>query len=88
MTIKPREGCDRDIVDALEDLHKQATLERPHFYVGKTVVLAAAEIKALRWQLEESQRLLALYDDGVRPADDHPAKVAEAILRGGAADKG
>jgi hypothetical protein len=69
--IKPSKGCEPDVIDALEDLHKQATLERSHFYVGKVAVLAQAEIKALRWQLEEAQRLLQVHDTTV--ADKHAA---------------
>jgi hypothetical protein len=75
--IEPHKGCDPDIVDALEDLQKQATLERSHFYVGKVAVLAQAEIKALRWQLDEAQRLLKMYDDGIRPQPDRHADGCE-----------
>lgn len=37
-----------DIVERLEDLHKQATTERSHYYVASTCVEAIAEIKRLR----------------------------------------
>ncbi len=37
-----------DILDRLDDLHKQATTERSHFYVAKCVMDAAAEIINLR----------------------------------------
>jgi hypothetical protein len=37
-----------DIVDRLIDLHKQATVERSHFYVGKCVKDAIKEITRLR----------------------------------------
>ena len=37
-----------DILDLLEELHRQATVERSHFYVGKCVEDAIEEIKRLR----------------------------------------
>lgn len=37
-----------DILDALVDLHKQATTERSHYYVAKTAERAIAEIKHMR----------------------------------------
>lgn len=37
-----------DILDKLEDLHKQATTERSHHYVASCVKEAIAEIKRLR----------------------------------------
>lgn len=37
-----------DILDELKDLHRQATRERSHYYTGKVVMLAIAEIEALR----------------------------------------
>jgi hypothetical protein len=37
-----------DILDRLEDLHKQATEERSHYYVGACVRAAMEEIDALR----------------------------------------
>lgn len=45
-----------DILDDLIDLHKQATVERSHFYVAKTAERAIDEIKLLRmeratWQI-------------------------------------
>lgn len=74
MSVNPRKGCDPDILDALDDLHKQATLERSHFYVGKVVVLAQAEIKALRWQLEATQQLLQARRNALKlPVDPHAA---------------
>jgi hypothetical protein len=37
-----------DILDKLADLHKQATVERSHYYVARCVIEAIAEIKKLR----------------------------------------
>ena len=39
---------DYDIIDILEDLHKQATRECSHYYVGTVLTLAMQEINALR----------------------------------------
>ena len=41
-----------DIIDRLADLHKQATVERSHYYVGKCVRDAIAEIQMLRTMLQ------------------------------------
>ena len=41
-----------DIVERLRDLHKQATSERSHFYVGKCTTDAIDEIERLRRTLE------------------------------------
>ena len=40
-----------DIVERLQDLHKQATTEHTHFYVAKTCELAIEEIERLRTEL-------------------------------------
>ena len=37
-----------DILEALRDLHKQATEERSHYYTGKVVLAAIQEIERLR----------------------------------------
>jgi hypothetical protein len=37
-----------DILEDLKDLHKQATVERSHYYVGSVVKRAIAEIEQLR----------------------------------------
>jgi hypothetical protein len=47
-----------DILDRLDDLIKQATTERSHYYVANTARQAAAEIRALRRDLEARQRLM------------------------------
>ncbi len=39
-----------DILDDLEDLHKQATEERSHNYTGRCIRRAIDEIKRLRHQ--------------------------------------
>jgi len=37
-----------DILDKLRELHKQATKERSHYYAGRVVSEAIAEIEAMR----------------------------------------
>jgi hypothetical protein len=37
-----------DLLEALTDLHKQATTERSHYYTGKLVAEAITEIAILR----------------------------------------
>ena len=44
-----------DIVERLRDLHKQATVERSHYYVGNCALDAADRIEAL----EEALRIIA-----------------------------
>ena len=44
---------DRDILDLLEDLHKQATTDNSHFYTAKVIRLAHAEIFMLRFLLKK-----------------------------------
>jgi hypothetical protein len=39
-----------EILQALRDLEKQATEEHSHFYVGKVVREAIAEIETLRYE--------------------------------------
>ena len=47
-----------DILERLRDLHKQATVERSHYYVGRCVSDAINEITRLRkllsWRLERT----------------------------------
>lgn len=38
----------KDILEDLRNLHKQATTERSHYYVGKCCLRAIAEIEELR----------------------------------------
>jgi hypothetical protein len=40
-----------DILDPLRDLHKQATVERSHYYTGRCISDAINEITALRKQV-------------------------------------
>jgi len=42
-----------DILDQLKDLHKQATKERSHYYVGSIVEKSIAEITALRARVQQ-----------------------------------
>jgi len=42
-----------DLVERLRDLHKQATVERSHYYVGKCALDAADHIEALEKALWE-----------------------------------
>lgn len=51
-----------DIIEKLEDLHKQATTERSHFYVAGCCKEAIAEITELRAMLTEAD----IYLGGVR----------------------
>lgn len=37
-----------DVIDKLNDLHKQATTERSHYYIASVVREAIAEIQRLR----------------------------------------
>jgi len=46
--VKVRMEIEPDILDELEDLLKQATTERSHYYVAKCCRSAIAEIKRLR----------------------------------------
>lgn len=41
-----------DILVLLKDLHKQATVERSHYYTGKVIRLAIVEIATLRSKLD------------------------------------
>lgn len=49
-TLAPKEP---DILERLVDLHKQATIDRSHNYVGLIVLDAAAEIRILRTALSQ-----------------------------------
>ncbi len=40
----------QDILTRLADLHKQATIERSHFYVGAVVIDAIGEIIKLQFE--------------------------------------
>ncbi len=51
-----------DTLDALIDLHKQATTERNHYYTGKVVATAATEIAILRSSLQTIAR--GRFDNG------------------------
>lgn len=44
-----------DIIGRLADLHKQATVERSHYYTGKCIRDAIAEIQRLRAMLALSK---------------------------------
>ena len=44
---------ENDVLDDLEDLLKQATTERSHFYVASCCRRAIEEIKRLRSEVEE-----------------------------------
>ncbi len=46
--VKITTTVEPDILDSLEDLLKQATTERSHYYVAKCCRDAIAEIKRLR----------------------------------------
>lgn len=42
-----------DILDVLHDLHKQATVERSHYYTGNAIKRAIAEIERTRNERDE-----------------------------------
>lgn len=42
-----------NIIDKLNDLHKQATVERSHHYVGAVIKEAIAEIERLKRELRD-----------------------------------
>lgn len=44
------------VIEKLKDLHKQATKERSHYYVGSVAVEAAGEIIRLRKELDKCRR--------------------------------
>lgn len=48
-----------DLIERLEDLHKQATVERSHYYTGKCIRDAIEEIKMLRGMLGDITRAAA-----------------------------
>ena len=58
-----------DILDDLRDLHKQATRDRSHFYVGKCCKRAIAEIEAAR----NAMKAMVSYSD---------TKIAEGLVDG------
>lgn len=43
----------QDIIDKLVDLHRQAVVERSHYYVGSVVEAAVTEITMLRSKLNQ-----------------------------------
>lgn len=68
------------IVERLNDLHKQATVERSHFYVGKTVKEAATEIERLRSELEKCKQGLILIRDSSSDSATGLKATAGAVL--------
>ena len=52
-----------DLIDRLEDLHKQATVERSHYYTGKCIRDAIEEIKMLRRDQAALADFVAIYRD-------------------------
>ncbi len=53
--IKVTVTAEPDILDLLEDLHRQATTERSHYYVASCVRDAISEIVRLRRKCGEQQ---------------------------------
>ena len=51
--LKVTVQVENDVLDDLEDLLKQATTERSHFYVASCCRRAIEEIKRLRSEVEE-----------------------------------
>lgn len=50
-----------DVLLRLKDLHKQATVERSHFYVGSVVHEAIDEIERLRFEIDMHERAKKLF---------------------------
>jgi len=61
-----------DVLVLLADLHKQATVERSHYYVGKVVSLAIDEIGSLRAALKSLE---------ARPTVRRKPPVQQAMVR-------
>ena len=59
-----------DILWRLKDLHKQATVERSHFYVGSVIHDAIDEIERMRGALEEIAGLTMLLPMTPPPSHD------------------
>jgi len=55
------------LIERLQDLHKQATTERSHFYVAKTCLLAIDEIERLQSRVAELEALLVELRDETIP---------------------
>lgn len=51
-----------DLMERLHDLHKQATVERSHFYVGKCVADAIHRIEELEAKIAELEEYRAMYE--------------------------
>lgn len=56
---KPDEPQRTDMVEMLEDLFMQATVERSHHYVASVAQLAAIELKMLRRRRDVADEMLA-----------------------------
>ena len=72
-----------DLVKRLRDLHKQATVERSHFYVGKCVADAIHRIEELEAKLAKAVEMLAaIIDDNDNGmfVQDHTIEIARATL--------
>ncbi len=70
-----------DIIEKLQDLHKQATTEQSHYYVANTVIEAIQEIHKLRSALVT----IAAQDSGRIGSTDKAdcmVAIAQIALRG------
>lgn len=65
---------EQDVLHKLVDLHKQATLERSHNYVGSVVIDAIGEITRLRFENSVMRADLAEIRGRVRPAQEGETK--------------
>jgi len=68
------------LIERLRDLHKQATVERSHYYVGKCVLDAADRIEALEAEIKEWRMIVENLESQIK-ADLalSPAPEGEAV---------
>ena len=48
----------KDLIERIDDLHKQATIERSHFYVGSVLKDCKAELLAKDAEIERQAKLI------------------------------
>ena len=48
----------KDLLEKIEDLHKQATKEKSHFYVGSILKECYTEISCLRLKIEMISKII------------------------------
>jgi hypothetical protein len=70
-----------DILDRLEDLHKQATEERSHYYVGACVRAAMEEIDGLRGKVVTLTERAVFGEAALKAAEQMNDVVLERVKR-------